>query len=128
MAAHIEAIVINTALAYLATNCDLVNLCSSEPADYTAASSTLRLATATNGAGFTAPYWGAATINGNNQRTTSVAISNATVNSPGTATFVAFSKTPATSALLVTMSMTSQVLTAGNTWSMAACTIDIPRQ
>lgn len=128
MAAHIEAIVINTALAYLATNGDQVNLCGTEPTNYTEANATYRLATATAGAGFTAPLFGGATVNGNNQRTTTAAIANATVNTTGTALWVAYSKSTATAALLVVMSMTSQVLTSGNTWSMAASTVDIPRQ
>lgn len=128
MAAHIEGAVINQALAYLGTNGDQVNLCGTEPTNYTEANATFRLATATNGAGFTAPLFGAATVNGNNQRTTTAAIANATVNTTGTALWVAYSKSTATAALLVVMSMTSQVLTSGNTWSMAASTVDIPRQ
>ena len=72
--------------------------------------------------------FGAAAPNGNNQRTTTAAIANATVNTTGTAIWVAFSKSTATAALLVSMTMTSQVLTSGNTWSMAPSTVDIPRQ
>lgn len=129
MAAHIENTVLDQALLYLGTNGNRVDLCGSEPTTYTEATSTFTLANATNGAGFTAPLFGApANKAPNGRQVTSAVVAAAPVTGNGTANWVAYSKTTATAALLAVLSMTAQALTSGNTWSQAATTIGIPNQ
>ena len=128
MPAQLDSTVINTALTYVGAQCDEVTLCGpTEPTNYTEAHTTYKLGRASNGGGFTAPVFPAPTTNGNNQRITSTTIANAPVEATGNAVWVCYNKTTATAAMLAKLSMTSQTLTNGNTWSMAASTIDVPR-
>lgn len=127
MAAHIENLVLDQALTYLGANGSRVDLCGTEPTNYTEATSTYTLANATAGAGFTAPLFAAPVNKAPNGRQVSTAgISGAPVTGSGTANWVAFSKTTAPAALLVVLSMTSQPLTSGNAWGQAASTVGIP--
>jgi hypothetical protein len=129
MAAHIENAVLDQALNYLNANGNRVDLCGTEPTTYTEATSTYTLANATNGAGFTAPLFSAPGNRApNGRQVTTAVVSGAAVTGTGTANWVAYSKTTATAALLVVLSMTAQALTSGNTWGQAASTVGIPNQ
>lgn len=125
-AAHLENRVLDNGLSDLNANATNVYLCSTEPTSYTEASSTYKLASASNGAGFTAPLFGApAAHSPNGRQVTSAAVAAAAVTATGTAAWVAYTTAAALQAVL---SMTSQALTSGNTWSQAATTIAIPAQ
>jgi hypothetical protein len=129
MAAHIENAVLDQALTYLGTNGNRIDLCGTEPTTYTEATSTFTLANATNGAGFTAPLFAApANKTPNGRQVSTAVVAAAAVTATGTANWVAFSKTTATAALLVVLSMTAQALTSGNTWGAASSTVGIPNQ
>src|SRR5215211_3474218 len=114
MAAHIENYLIDFALSNFGTEANKVTLCTSEPTTYTEGNATFAIASATNGAGFTAPLIGAP-ANGtpNGRKVATAVVSGAAVSGTGTAAWVAFLNTTA-SRLLAVLAMTSQALTSGN--------------
>lgn len=131
MAAHLEDVVLDNGLLYLGANAGRVDLCETEPTNYTQATSTNTKANATAGAGFTAPLFGSPGAKApNGRQVSSAAIANAAVTGTTSTGVVwaAYSKITATTALLAVLGITSQQLTSGNTWSQAASTIGIPAQ
>lgn len=131
MAQHVEDIVLDQALTYLGTNAGRVDLCETEPTNYTQATSTFTKANAVGGGGFTAPYFAAPGARApNGRQVASAAISGAPVT--GTTStgvvWMAISKTTATAALLIVMSITSQQLTSGNTWNQASTVFGLAGQ
>lgn len=118
--------VLDNGLAALDTLATHININSSEPATFTAATTTALLGTKNFGAGsaFGSPAAGSP----NGRKVSSTAITDGSVSTGGTATH--YSVTDNTnSRLYATNSLSaSQVVTAGNPWQMASFDIRIPNQ
>lgn len=121
--AWISDYVLDLALAALDTEANELHICSSEPADYTAATTTASLGDVALGAGdIGAP----ADRTGGGREVTVGALSGGNVTADGTATHFAIVDT-INSRLLATGSLSaSQAVTNGNTFSLASFTIGIP--
>jgi|WetSurMetagenome_2_1015567.scaffolds.fasta_scaffold199714_2 hypothetical protein len=99
-----------------------LDICSQEPATYTEATSTYTLG---NKTGIT--YTGPAARTPNGRKTTVDAITGGSVTGTGTATHYALSKPTATTALYAAKSLSSsQAVTSGNTFTLAAFDIGFP--
>ena len=119
--AFIADIIFDSGLDYLTTNGESVYLCSQEPTTYTEAVSTYALADEN------AVSMGAAAAGATDGRRVIVpAITGGDVTGTGTVTHWAVVKTTATTALLATGALaSSQAITSGNTFDMAAFSITI---
>src|SRR5215213_5153328 len=107
MAAHIENYLLDFALSNFGGEANKITLCTNEPTTYTEGNSTYAVASATNGAGFTAPLIGAPANKSPNGRQVSTAvISGAAVASSGTVLWAAILNTTA-SRLLAVLAVTS---------------------
>lgn len=107
---------------YLTTNGSRIDVCSQEPVNYTEATSTY---TKGNKTGVTvgSPQNG----DTSGRKVTIAAITNGSITSNGTVSHWALSKTTATTELLAAKSLaSSQAVTSGNTFSLAAIDIEIP--
>lgn len=120
--ASISDYVLDAALSKLDTEANRVDICSSEPTTYTAATSTATLGNSTS-ITISAPTDG----DTSGRKVTLSAISNASVTGSGTATHFAISDT-SNSRLLATGSLSGggQSVTSGNTFSLTAVDIEIP--
>lgn len=119
--ASIADYVYDAALAKFDTEANRIDICSSEPTTYSAATSTASLGNAT-GISIGAP----ADRTGGGRKVTVSAISNGSVTASGTATHYAIVDT-VNSRLLATGSLTaSQAVTSGNTFTLTAFDIGIP--
>ena len=120
--ASISDYVLDAALSKLDTEANRVDICSSEPTTYTAATSTATL-------GNTTSITISAPTNGDTsgRKVTLSAITNASVTGTGTASHFAISDT-SNSRLLATGSLSGggQSVTSGNTFSLTAVDIEIP--
>lgn len=126
MAAHVESNVLDGGLTAFGTGAGKAVLCGTEPTNATEANSTFALASATAGAGFTAPFVGApAAGTPNGRKVTTAAITGASVTGTGTANWLAILNA-AGSTLYAVLAITPQALTSGNTWNMGATTITLP--
>ena len=113
--------VLDNGLTVLDTEANRVDICSSEPTTYAAATSTLTLGNEPS-ISISAP----ADASPNGRKVTLAAIAGATVTGTGTATHYAITDT-GNSRLLATGSLSSsQAVTAGNTFSLTASDIRIP--
>ncbi len=109
-------------LQYLEDNGTRLDICSQEPATYTAATSTYSLGNKTS-----ITYTGPADRTPNGRRTTVDAITGGSITGDGTASHWAISKPTATTALLATTGLASnQVVTSGNVFTLTAIDIGIP--
>ncbi len=109
-------------LAQIETDATRLDICSQEPANYTEATSTYTLG---NKTGIT--YTGPADRTGGGRKTSLDAITGGSVTGTNTATHWAASKPTATTALYCAKSLaSSQAVTSGNTFSLAAIEIGIP--
>lgn len=124
--AHLEDRVLDLGLNVLDTEATHLYLDSAEPATYTAATSTNALGNNNFGAGavFGAPAAG--TPNGRQVASAAVAAGSITAN--GTAAFVSATDNTNTRLLSVNALSATQVVTSGNTWSMASFINRIPNQ
>lgn len=113
--------VLDLALAYLDTSSNRLDICSQEPTTYTQAISTYTLGNKTS-LSVGAP----ADRSPNGRRVTVAQITDGTVTGTGTATHWAISDTAA-SRLVATGSLaSSQAVTSGNTFTLAAFDVGIP--
>lgn len=113
--------VYDSGLTVLDTEANRVDICSSEPTTYTAATSTNTLGNETS-ISISAPTDG----DTSGRKVTLSSISSGTVTGTGTATHYAITDTT-NSRLLVTGSLSSsQSVTSGNTFSLTAVDIEIP--
>ena len=113
--------VYDSGLTVLDTEANRVDICSSEPTTYTAATSTNTLGNETS-ISISAPTDG----DTSGRKVTLSAIASGTVTGTGTATHYAITDT-GNSRLLVTGSLSSsQSVTSGNTFSLTAVDIEIP--
>jgi hypothetical protein len=118
--------VLDLGLNVLDTESTHMYLCSTEPATFTAASSTLALGNNNFGAGavFGAPAAGSP----NGRKVSSAAVSGGSVTANGTAGFWAATDN-ANSRLSVEGALAAtQVVTSGNTWGMASLDVRLPNQ
>ena len=120
--ASIADYVLDAALSKLDTEANRVDICSSEPTTYTAATSTASLGNTTS-ITISAPTDG----DTSGRKVTLSAISGASVTGSGTATHFAISDT-SNSRLLATGSLSGggQSVTSGNTFSLTAVDVEIP--
>lgn len=120
--ASISDYVLDAALSKLDTEANRVDICSSEPTTYTAATSTASLGNSTS-ITISAPTNG----DTSGRKVTLSAITNASVTGTGTASHFAISDT-SNSRLLATGSLSGggQSVTSGNTFSLTAVDIEIP--
>lgn len=113
--------VYDNGLTVLDTEATRVDICSSEPTTYTAATSTNTLGNTTS-ISISAPTNG----DTSGRKVTLSAVSGASVTATGTATHFAITDT-SNSRLLATGSLaSSQAVTSGNTFSLTAVDIEIP--
>lgn len=122
----VDSRVLDLGLNVLDTESTHLYLCSSEPATFTAASSTVALGNNNFGAGavFGAPAAGSP----NGRQVASAAVTAGSITATGTAanwaaTDNANSRLNATGSLSAT-----QAVTSGNTWQMASFTVKLPSQ
>lgn len=114
--------VLDAALSYISTNANRLDICSTEPATYTEATSTFTLGNKTS-PGYTGPANG----DTSGRKITINAISDGSVTGTGTASHWALSKTTATTELVAAGSLaSSQGVTSGNTFTLTAFDIEIP--
>ena len=120
--ATIADYVLDAALSKLDTEANRVDICSSEPTTYAAATSTASLGNTTS-ITISAPTDG----DTSGRKVTLSAISGASVTGTGTATHFAISDT-SNSRLLATGSLSGggQSVTSGNTFSLTAVDVEIP--
>ena len=113
---------LDSGLSYLTTNGSRMDICSQEPANYTEATSTYTLGNKTS-------VTTGSPTNGDTsgRKVTIAAVTGGSVTGTGTASHWAYTKTTATTELLAANSLaSSQAVTSGNTWSMAAVDIESP--
>lgn len=116
--------VLDNGLQVLDTEANQINICSAEPATYTAATSTNSLGSKAFAAG--ALFGAPAARSPSGRKVTSVAITDGAVNTTGTVTHWAVVDT-ANSRLLAAGSVNnSQVVTAPNPFTLAAFDIGLP--
>jgi len=120
--ASIADYVLDAALSKLDTEANRVDICSSEPTTYTAATSTNTLGNSTS-ISISAPTDG----DTSGRKVTLSAISGASVTGTGTASHFAITDTT-NSRLLATGALSGggQSVTSGNTFSLTAMDIEIP--
>jgi hypothetical protein len=120
--ASIADYVLDAALSKLDTEANRVDICSSEPTTYTAATSTNTLGNSTS-ISISAPTDG----DTSGRKVTLSAISGASVTGTGTASHFAITDTT-NSRLLATGALSGggQSVTSGNTFSLTAVDIEIP--
>jgi hypothetical protein len=124
MAASLEDTILDSGLSILDTLTSHIFICSSEPTTYAQASTTYLLGTKSWGAGnaFGSPAAGSP----NGRKVTSVAITDGTITTTGTASWWAACGTASLHAH-GTLSA-AQAVTATNTFTLAAFDIRIPNQ
>jgi len=111
MAKFINTALYDVALSYLQSNGDKLCVCSSAPVDYTTAITTYKLAIKTITSGdYTGPTAGDG--GGNSRKITVNEQATITIDSSGTATYIAIASSGLTQ-LLISTTCTSQELTSG---------------
>lgn len=113
-------------LNVLDTETTHVELCSAEPANYTEAQSTYNLGTKNFGAG--AAFGSPAAGSPNGRKVASVAVTDGSVSTNGTATHIAWTDRT-NSRLHATKDVaSSQAVVSGNTWAVNSIDIRYPNQ
>lgn len=122
MAAKVEDTILDSGLTILDTLASHIFICSSEPTTYAEASTTYLLGTKSWGAGnaFGAPADGTAPTG---RKVTSIAITDGTITTTGTASWWAACGTASLQAHGLLSA--AQAVTAGNTFSLAAFDIKL---
>ena len=113
--------VLDLGLNVLDQEANRVDICSSEPSSYSAATSSVSLGNTTS-ISISAP----ANASPNGRKVTLSAISGASVTGTGTATHFAISDTSNSRLLATGLLSASQAVTSGNTFSLTASDIRIP--
>ena len=113
--------VFDSGLTVLETEANRVDICSSEPTTYAAATSTLTLGNKTS-ISISAP----ADASPNGRKVTLAAITNASVTGTGTATHYAITDTSSNRLLATGDLSASQVVTSGNEFNLTSSDIRIP--
>lgn len=117
--------VLDFGLNVLDTEADRFDICSAEPATYTAATSTNTLGNKDHGASGSA--FGSP-VNGDTsgRKVASTAVTDGSVTGTGTASHWAVSEVGNTRLLAAQTLSSSQAVTSGNTWAMASLDIELP--
>ena len=121
MAKSVHDDVLDAALDYIATNGDVIYICSAEPTTLTEATTTYALADIPSLT--SSDYTGPANGDSSGRKLTVDQQTGVTIDTTGTATHVAI--VDASTALLYVTTCTSQSLTSGNTMTMNAFDIEI---
>jgi len=116
---YCNPLILDAALDYIANNVTQVAVCSSEPTTYAEATATYKLALKT---GLTSAAFTKAAGDVSGRKVTLAQQAGVTVDSSGTANFVAFCSG---TTLLYVKSCTAQALTAGNTTTIPANKIEL---
>jgi len=119
--ATISDYVLDAALAKLDTEADRIDITSQEATTYTEATSTYTLGNSTS-LSFGAPQDG----DTSGRKVTAAAITDGSVTGTGTATHFAITDVSATRLLATGSLTTSQGVTSGNTFTIAAFDVEIP--
>lgn len=117
--------VLDAALDVLNDNCDRIDICSQEPANYTEATSTYTLGNKDHGAAGSA-FGNPADRTGGGRKVDSTAVTDGSVTGTGTATHWGASDVANTRLLAATSLSASQGVTSGNSWSLPSFEIGIP--
>lgn len=125
MTAHVDDWVLDNGLTVMRTQGTHITICGTEPTTYTQASATYLLGFKSWGtsAAFAAPTAGTAPIS---RKVVSVAITDGTITTGGTANWWAETDNTNSRILAVGQLSASQVVTAGNTFSLASFEVKIP--
>lgn len=118
---YMNDLLLDLALQQIETNATRVDICSQEPATYTAATSTYTLGNKTG-----CTYTGPADRSPNGRKTTLDAIVGGSVTGTGTASHWAASYVAGTALYVTTSLSSSQGVTNGNTFTLTAADIGIP--
>lgn len=113
--------VLDNGVTIVDTNCDRLDICSQEPANYTEASSTYTLGNKT-GITVSTPANGT----GGGRAVTISAITDGSVTGTGTATHFAISDVSGTQLYAAQSLSSSQAVTSGNTFTLTAFEVRIP--
>lgn len=116
---------LDNGLAGLKSAADRIFINSSEPATYTAASSTVKLGTKTFAAGSVFPA-AIAAGSPSGRKVTSAAITDGTVDATGTASHYSVCTSGSTRLDVANSLSASQSVTSGNTFSLAAFDVRLP--
>lgn len=116
--------ILDLGLNVLDTEADQINVCSAEPATYTAATTTNALGLKNFGAG--AVFGSPAARSPSGRKVTSTAVTDGTVNTSGTVTHWAVVDTANSRLLSAGAVNNSQMLTAPNPFTLAAFDIGLP--
>jgi len=116
--------VLDNGLQVLDTEADKILICNAEPATFTAANATNALGSKTFAAG--AAFGSPAARSPSGRKVTSVAISDGTVSTTGTASHWAAVDTVNSRLLAASSLSASQAVTAGNVFTLGAFDIGIP--
>jgi len=125
MTAQLETVALNYGLNQMHTNCTHITICSSEPTTYAQATTTYLLGYNSFGAGNVFPA--ASTTSTSLWTLTAAAVTAGTITTTGTAQWWAAVDETNSSLYAHGSLSTSQVVTAGNTFSLAAFNISIPQ-
>lgn len=127
MAAHVENRVLDLGLNVLDTEATHLYICSSEPTNFTQATSTFALGNKNFGAGavYGAPAAGGAT---NSRKVSTTAVTDGSVTASGTAAWVAAIDSVNSRLLAVYALASSQVVTSGNTFTLGSFDTQIAGQ
>lgn len=118
---YLDARVYDNGLTVLDTEANAVHICSAEPTDYAGATSTLTLGNATS-----VTVGAPADRTGGGREVTVDATTGGNVTASGTATHYALVDTVNARLLAASALTASQVVTSGNTFTLASFTIGIP--
>ena len=118
---YMNDLLLDLALQQIESNATRVDICSQEPATYTAATSTYTLGNKTG-----CTYTGPVDRSPNGRKTTLDAIVGGSVTGTGTASHWAASYVGGTALYVTTSLASSQGVTSGNTFTLTAADIGIP--
>jgi hypothetical protein len=123
--AYINSNVLDLGLSWAKTNADTIYICSSEPATYTAASSTYALGSKTFGNGNVFP---ATIANGSpsGRKITTAAVTDGSVTGTNTVGYWAIVWTVGSALIAASSLSAQQVVTSGNTFTLTAFDIRLP--
>ncbi len=117
--------ILDLGIDILNTECDRIDICSAEPANYTEATSTYSLGNKDHGASGSA-FGAPADRTPTGRKVTSTAVTDGNVTGTGTATHYACSEVANTRLLAASSLNASQAVTTGNNFSLPSFDIGIP--
>jgi hypothetical protein len=123
--AYLNDRVLDLGLNVLDAECDRLDICTQEPANYTEATSTYTKGFKDHGAAGSA-FGAPAAGSHSGRKVSSVAVTDGAVTGSGTASHWAASDVGSTRLLGANTLAANQVVTSGNAWSLASFDVRIP--